>query len=145
MPEDVKIFYEEARSIASRSPRSAAALLRMAIETLTDNLLGSNKGETLHDNIGILVQRGLPVKIQMAMDSLRVIGNHAVPPLGVIKLGDDKKMANSLFEILNMIIDDMITEPAKIKAMFDTSLTDREKASIKERDNRQTNKKKSSK
>jgi len=29
--------------------------------------------------------------------------------------------------------------------MFDTSLTDREKASIKERDNRQTNKKKSSK
>jgi Domain of unknown function (DUF4145) len=142
MPEDVKKDYDEARSIASRSPRSAAALLRLAIEKLTNDLLADDKGKNLNDNIGILVQKGLPVRVQKALDSLRVIGNHAVHP-GEIELGDDQKMANSLFEILNIIVDDMITEPAKINEMFDTSLTDGEKTRIKKRDNKQTKRKKS--
>src|SRR4051812_38786905 len=35
MPSDVKALYDEARSVAEVSPRSAAALLRSALETLT--------------------------------------------------------------------------------------------------------------
>jgi len=143
MPEDIKKDYDEARSIASRSPRSAAALLRLAIEKLTNDLLPSNKHKSLYDKIGILVEKGLPTKVQKAMDSLRVIGNHAVHPLGMIVLGDDQKKVNSLFEILNMIVDDMITQPKKIDEMFDTSLTHGEKATIKKRDNKQTKRKKS--
>jgi hypothetical protein len=143
MPPDVKKDYDEARSIASRSPRSAAALLRLAIEKLTNDLLPSNKHKSLYDKIGILVEKGLPTKVQKAMDSLRVIGNNSVHPLGEIVLGDDQKIANSLFEILNIIVDDMITEPAKIDKMFDTSLTDKQKASIKNRDNKRTKRKKS--
>jgi hypothetical protein len=94
--------------------------MRLAIEKLTNDLLADDKGKSLDDNIGILVQRGLPERVQRTMDSLRVIGNHAVHPLGIIELGDDQKKANSLFEILNMIVDDMITEPEMINGMFDT-------------------------
>jgi hypothetical protein len=135
MPQDIAIDYNEARSIASRSPRSAAALLRLAIEKLTDALLGDDKGKDLNDNIRILVQRGLPGRVQKALDLLRVIGNNAVHP-GKIELTDNRKMANSLFDILNMIVDNMITEPRKISEMFDT-LPEKDKANIKKRDNKQ--------
>lgn len=137
MPEDIKTDYNEARSIASRSPRSAAALLRLAIEKLTTILLGSEKGKDLNQNIGILVQKGLPVRIQKALDYLRVIGNNAVHPLGMIDLTDDKKTANSLFGVLNMIVDNMITEPQKINEMYDT-LPEKDKANIEKRDGKNT-------
>lgn len=38
MPESVKEIYNEAREIASNSPRAAAALLRLALEKLTEEL-----------------------------------------------------------------------------------------------------------
>jgi len=38
MPEDVRSVYEEARTIAQLSPRSSAALLRVALERLVHHL-----------------------------------------------------------------------------------------------------------
>ena len=133
MPPDIKTDYEEARGIVSRSPRSAAALLRLAIEKLTNRLLDDEKGKDLNDNIRILVQKGLPKKIQKALDYLRVIGNNAVHPLGKIDIRDNQKAANSLFDILNMIVDDMITEPKKIDGLFET-LPQKDKSNIEKRD-----------
>jgi len=40
MPTDVRAVYDEARSIADLSPRSAATLLRVDLETLTKEHLG---------------------------------------------------------------------------------------------------------
>lgn len=139
MPADIKIDYEEARSVASRSPRSAAALLRLSIEKLTNLLLRDKKGRDLNHNIAILVDRGLPVKIQKALDSLRVIGNHAVHPLGKIDLRDNKQIANSLFDILNMIVDDMISEPNRIDNIYKT-LPAKDRSIIKKRDSKKPNK-----
>jgi hypothetical protein len=135
MPMDVKKFYEEARSIVSRSPRGAAALLRLATEKLTNDILGNKKGKDLNDNIRIMVEKGLKEDVQQSADSLRVIGNNAVHPLGQIVIDDTKKDANSLFEFINILVDDLITRPKKIKNMYDR-LPEKSRSSIKKRDKR---------
>jgi len=75
MPDDVRLDYVEARDVVVRSPRSAAALLRLAVQKLTIDL-GEN-GKNLNEDIGRLVKKGLPPRIQQALDAVRVIGNNA--------------------------------------------------------------------
>jgi len=64
MPEEVARFYAEASSVLQHSPRSAAALLRLSMQTLLRGL--GLKGD-LNAMIGTLVERGLPLAIQQAM------------------------------------------------------------------------------
>src|SRR6185437_2753369 len=45
LPWEIKQDYDEARNIVQRSPRSAAALLRLAIEKLTNQILDNEKGK----------------------------------------------------------------------------------------------------
>lgn len=61
MPDDVKGLYLEAREIGTRSPRSAAALLRLALEKLTTGLTDADK---LNDAIAELVSAGMSTSIQ---------------------------------------------------------------------------------
>ena len=76
LPEDIRRDYYEASSILDRSPRGAAALLRLAIQKLCKEL--EPNGKDLHDAIKKLVAKGLDVHIQQALDVVRVIGNEAV-------------------------------------------------------------------
>lgn len=62
MPSSVKSLFEEAGNIYALSPRAACALLRLAIDRLC-NELGENDRD-INKNIGGLVSRGLPLKIQ---------------------------------------------------------------------------------
>jgi hypothetical protein len=43
LPHDVREDYEEAMSIMSNSSRSAAALLRLTLQKLTNHILGKDK------------------------------------------------------------------------------------------------------
>ena len=86
LPDHIKADYEEARAIVSRSPRGAAALLRLAIQKLCDYL--EAKGTDLNEQIGYLVKQGLDPQIQKALDIVRVIGNESVHP-GQIDMKDD--------------------------------------------------------
>ena len=52
------------------------------------------------------------------MDAVRVIGNNAVHP-GEIDLKDDRETATALFELLNMIVEVMITQPKKVDQIYD--------------------------
>jgi len=132
MPSEVKEDFLEARNIVDPSPRAASALLRLALEKLVTKHLNSN-GKDLNERIGNLVkQHGLPSKIQRSLDVVRVIGNNAVHP-GSIDLKDDKKTAISLFNILNIIVEKMITEPQKIDEIYD-NLPEPAKKSITRRD-----------
>jgi len=55
--------------------------------------------------------------VQQALDIVRVTGNNAVHP-GTIDLKDDRSIAITLFELVNMIVERMIAAPDKIKKMF---------------------------
>lgn len=132
MDDEIKADYLEASSILQKSPRGSAALLRLAIQKLCVQL--GEKGQDLNTDIGNLVKKGLPVKIQQSLDSLRVIGNEAVHP-GQIDLKDDVKTASALFKLVNFIAEKMITEPKEIEEIYN-KLPESKKKQIKERDNK---------
>lgn len=116
MPTDVQSDYEEARLIFSKSPRSSAALLRLAVQKLCIDLGGA--GKHLNEDIGKLVKNGLPIHVQQALDVLRVIGNNQVHP-GVLDVRDDPETAAALFGLINIVVEVMITQPKQIQALFD--------------------------
>lgn len=130
MPAPVKEDFEEAASIVDRSPRGAAALLRLAIQKLMPFL--SEKGENINDDIASLVKKGLEVEIQQALDVVRVVGNNAVHP-GMIDLKDDKATAIKLFQLLNIVVERRISIPKQIGALFD-DLPAGAKTAIQKRD-----------
>jgi hypothetical protein len=143
LPPDVKEIYEEARSIVSRSPRSSAALLRLSIEMLTDRILQQDsKGRNLFSKIGLLVEQGLPDKIQKSLDILRVIGNHSVHP-GQINITDDYGTALNLFKYINMIADYMIRQPKELDEAY-KNLPEKDLKSIKKRDSKSKRRKSTS-
>lgn len=107
--------YVEARNISAQSPRGAAALLRLALQLLIVQLGGN--GNDLNSAVGALVAKGLPVRIQQAMDTVRLIGNEAVHP-GTLDVNDDPAMALTLFELVNLVVETMVTQPRLIDEMY---------------------------
>ncbi len=63
---------------------------------------------------------------------MRVIGNNAVHP-GELDLRDDKETALALFELLNMIVEVMITQPKKVDEIYE-KLPEGAKEAIERRD-----------
>jgi hypothetical protein len=115
LPLDVRLDYDEAGRILQLSPRGAAALLRLAIQKLCKEL--GEKGRNIDDDIASLVKKGLDVRIQRALDIVRVIGNEAVHP-GQIDLKDDVATASKLFALVNLVSDTMISQPKHIAEMY---------------------------
>lgn len=115
MPADVLADFEEARAILSLSPRGAAALLRLSLQKLCKHL--GESGKDINADIGSLVQKGLDPVVQQALDAIRVIGNESVHP-GEIDMTGDRATALELFDILNLIVDQRISQPRKVAALY---------------------------
>ncbi|PTL47993.1 hypothetical protein DA089_09425 [Clostridioides difficile] len=115
MPEQVKLIYEEARNVYPRSPKASAALLRLALQYLCKEL--GESGKNINNDIANLVRKGLNSNIQKVLDIIRVVGNEAVHP-GTIDLDDDNKVALNLFELMNLIVEDMISKPKLIERLY---------------------------
>lgn len=131
MPDSVKQLYEEAGLIYTKSPRAACALLRLAIDRLCNEL-----GETDRDinkNIAALVKRDLSVEVQQALDIVRVVGNKAVHPGQIAFDVDSIDTAMTLFELINIIVDRLISQPKRIASMFD-KLPNSVKDAVQKRD-----------
>lgn len=130
MSDSVRMDYEEASKILNLSPRGAAALLRLAIQKLCKEL--GEKGDNVNDDIASLVKKGLAPLIQKALDSVRVIGNDAVHP-GTLDLKDDPDTAAKLFRLVNIIVEQMISNPKHVDELFDKIPANKKKG-IEERD-----------
>ncbi len=74
----------------------------------------------------------MPVKIQKALDTVRVTGNEAVHP-GILDLRDDQETAQNLFKLINFIAEKMISEPKEVEKLFD-NLPEDKKEAIEKRD-----------
>lgn len=130
MPDSVKALFNEASSIYIKSPRAACGLLRLAVERLCNELGETGKIDTM---IGNLVKKGLPTKVQQALDVVRVIGNKAVHPGQISFDVDDKATAETLMKLLNIITEHLITEPKDIDEIF-KDLPQTAKEAIEKRD-----------
>jgi hypothetical protein len=130
LPEECMKDYMEARAIVENSPRGAAALLRLCVQKLAVHLGG--EGKNINDDIAVLVKNGLPVRVQQALDVVRVVGNNAVHP-GEINLEDQPQTALALFGLINLIVDNQISQPRQVANLF-SGLPDGAKSAIDKRD-----------
>ena len=130
MPDGVKLDYEEAALIAQQAPRGAAALLRLALENLCNHL--GDPSKKININIKDMVANDLNIKIQQALDAVRVIGNEAVHP-GEMDLRDDNETVHMLFGLINLIVKTMITEPKEVETFYNL-LPENKRAGIENRD-----------
>ncbi len=98
--------------------KRASALLRLALQKPCQALGAPAKN--LNADIAWLVEKGLLLGVQQALDSLRVIGNNAVHP-GQLDLSDDRDTATALFALLNYIVEQMITRPKELESIYGKS------------------------
>ncbi len=137
MPKPVKELYEEARLISNDSPRAAAALLRVALEKLTEEL--GEKTGALNTRIGNLHKEGLPKTVISSLDIVRINANEGGSHSGEIDLtgNDGAEIVDKLFWLVNIIIEKTISEPKEIEKQF-SSLPQHKKDGIENRDNNGT-------
>lgn len=130
LDEEIRADYLEAARILSDSPRSSAALLRLALQKLCKQL--GEKGENINDDIKKMVTKGLNPLVQKSLDALRITGNNAVHP-GEINLQEQPERVIKLFELINFIANKMITEPKEIEGFY-SDLPEKAKAAVEKRD-----------
>lgn len=116
MPEDVKSDYIEASRIFSRSPRGAAALLRLALQKLCKHL--GQPGKNINEDIRSLAANNtLPPLVVKVADTVRITGNNAVHP-GEMSDEDFDHVASKMFDLLNFIVKKGISEPKELEALY---------------------------
>jgi len=133
LPDEILRDFEEAREVVDKSPRGAAAILRLCIQKLCAEL--GEKGKNIDDDIASLVRKGLNPLIQKSLDIVRVIGNEAVHP-GTLDLKDDRDTAIRLFEIVNSICEQTITHPRCVETLY-SKLPQKKLDAIAKRDSKQ--------
>lgn len=135
LPPEIARDYDEASSILDLSPRGSAALIRLAIQKLCKFL--DQPGDNINADIKALVAGGLDTRVQKALDAVRVVGNNAVHP-GQMDIQDDRATAESLFKLLNLIVEKMISEPKHVDEVYD-ALPESARKAIEKRDGKADN------
>lgn len=134
MPEEVERHFREARKVVSDSPRAAAAILRLAMETLAEDLTGK-ENQSLYQNIGELLDEGrIDERMQQALDSVRVFGNDYVHA-GEITEEDDAETALRLFDLVNVIVEITISRDRLIDESY-SSIPENKLEGIQQRDDK---------
>jgi hypothetical protein len=100
-PDLVAEDFEEAAVILDKSPRGAAALIHLCVQTLIPL---EERGKHLDNEIAALIGKGLKVEIQEAMGALRVLANNGVHS-GNIDLKENRATATRIFALLKMIVE----------------------------------------
>lgn len=112
MPDNIKSIYEEAASIVDKSPRAAATLLRLALQSLLEKIIHDKKLKSIYDAINNQLDPNTPDFIKDIMNIVRKEGNNSAhkadyKELGYINIKDNNskamKDANLLFHYINII------------------------------------------
>lgn len=135
LPTEIQNLYLESANILNDSPRAAAALLRLALQLLLEELGG--KGKSIDADIKTIVASGIDPQVQKAMDIVRVFGNNGAHP-GEIQIEEDPELVKKMFELINFIATKMITSQKEIDSLFD-GLPDGAKEAINKRDSQEKN------
>lgn len=131
MPDDIKKDYLEAASIYQKSPRGAVALLRLGLQKLCVHLGG--EGKNINADLAKLAEdEVVSKKLIKSADIIRIVGNNAVHP-GTISDDDFEDVSFKLFALINMIVQQGITEPKEVDNMFG-SLPDGPRQAAEDRD-----------
>ena len=133
MPPKVRDIYNEARGVEPASYRAAAALLRLAIEELLNELKIKPKEKKLYFRIKHLQEEGkLPDEVIDGLNAVRIAGNLGVHP-GEINLLEEDSEATlyQLFDLINFIVDRMISEPKRAEEISKKFLKNKESAGSK--------------
>ena len=114
MPDGIKRIYGEAAVVANKSPRAAAALLRLALQEFC-KLQGCSEGNLIEQIKCLETKKGLPARVVKAMDALRLTGNDAVHPDKVgIDIATTPDIVPKLFRLINLIAEKVISEPKRL-------------------------------
>ncbi len=135
LSEEIQKDYLEAANVLADSPRSAAAILRLALQKLCKQL--GEKGESINDDIAALVKKGLNPAMQKSLDALRITGNNAVHP-GELNLSEEPERVIKLFGLLNFIAEKMLTEPKEINSFY-ADLPEGARQAVEKRDGKAQN------
>ncbi len=113
-PESIKPIFEEAVAILDISPRSSAALTRLALEKLCEHL-GASTNKNLNNKIQELIDKGLDPQIASIFDGIRIFGNDGIHDTGLIDLNeiDSKSNSETLLNMFNYIVEELITRERK--------------------------------
>lgn len=132
MPDHIKLDFEEAKSVYYQSPKSAAALLRLALQKLCKHL--GEPGENINTDLKSLVTKGtIASNITKAADTVRIVGNNAVHP-GVMNDEDIDFIAGKMFNLINFIVKKTITEPRELEDLYEMT-PESARAAVQRRDN----------
>ena len=128
MPEVAKKLYMESAQILQDSPRASAALLRLALQEILNEVVEGGEKNSINDNIRILSE-GVDETTQKALDLIRINGNNAAH-LGEIQIEEEN--TEYMYKLLNIIVQKTISDKKQIDDLFE-GLPKSIKESIKER------------
>ena len=114
-PQKIKEIYIEAGEVFIDSPRASGALMRVALEQLLQEVLGNDS--KLNENVNELKKAKIPEQLIKALSILRVNGND-IMHTGEIKIFEKKEDALYLFDLFNMIVEELITRPKKLNESY---------------------------
>jgi len=137
-PSEVGALYDEGRAVWPISRRAGAALARAALE----KMLRSDPGASKKDDLVTLIRKAkptLPSHVGTLLDIVRHAGNKSLhvedEPDDVMVLVLDEgntEIGPIIFEAINLLVDERITKPAAVAALYD-GLPDGVRASIEKR------------
>ena len=113
--DNIKEIYIEAGEVPIDSPRASGALIRIALELLLQSINKNTMG--LNENINKLIESQIPVQLIKALTILRVNGND-IMHTGEIKILEKKEDVTYLFDLFNMIVEELITRPRKLDESY---------------------------
>lgn len=128
--DEARDLYNEAAVILHDSPRAAAVLLRLALQSLLRELGGD--GRNINNDIATIVKQGVDRQVQKALDIIRVFGNNGAHDSS-IDLNEKLEDVQYIFSLINFVADKMITQKKEIDELYG-GLPEGIKSQIEKRD-----------